>query len=310
MLVNNQQSHGEIGVFYNKLCGIKYYYNFLDFQKSYPATIFDFGSPLMVLNLLASFYFESAAYYIVIILQLIRGVNVYSLTFSYIFHAFYFKSPLSIQILSTSLLYESKNLVITVYGKLGNLIFLYRSPSQTIEEFETFVKNLELNLELIFNKNPYMSTDFGDFNAKSHYWYKGDKTTASVSELEIMGSNYGFTQIINEPTHKIEDSSSCIDLDFISQTNMVLDGGVHSSVHQNSHHWIVFAKLDLKVYYPPPYEMHVQHYKYANTACIKNALASFNWEQALFSDSFIDKKISVLREAIINVISNLFIYSQ
>ena len=91
---------------------------------------------------------------------------------------------------------------------------------------------------------------------------------------------------------------------------MVLDGGVHSSVHQNSHHWIVFGKLDLKVYYPPPYEMHVQHYKYANTACIKNALASFNWEQALFSDSFIDKKISVLREAIINVISNLFIYSQ
>lgn len=94
MLVNNQQSHGEKGVFYNKLCGIKYYYNFLDFQKSYPAKIFDFGSPLMVLNLLASFYFESAAYYIVIILQHIRGVNVYSLTFSYIFHTHFTLNPL------------------------------------------------------------------------------------------------------------------------------------------------------------------------------------------------------------------------
>lgn len=193
MLVNNQQSHGEIGVFYNKLCGIKYYYNFLDFQKSYPATIFDFGSPLMVLNLLASFYFESAAYYIVIILQLIRGVNVYSLTFSYIFHAFYFKSPLSIQILSTSLLYESKNLVITVYGKLGNLIFLYRSPSQTIEEFETFVKNLELNLEFTFNKNPYLTIVIADFNAKSQNWYIGNNTTACGSKLELMTCQYRLT---------------------------------------------------------------------------------------------------------------------
>ena len=44
-------------------------------------------------------------------------------------------------------------------------------------------------------------------------------------------------------------------------------------------------------------------YKYANTAQIKNAFASFNWDRAL-SNSSIDKKISILNETIINVMSN------
>ena len=36
-------------------------------------------------------------------------------------------------------------------------ICLHKSPSQNMEEFEMFVKNLELNLEFIFNKNPYLT---------------------------------------------------------------------------------------------------------------------------------------------------------
>ena len=83
-----------------------------------------------------------------------------------------------------------------------------------------------------------------------------------------MTSHCGLTQIINEPTHILEDASSCIDLIFTSQANMVLDSGVHSSLHPNSHHQIVFAKLNLKVFYLPLYERHVLHYKYANTAQI------------------------------------------
>ena len=42
---------------------------------------------------------------------------------------------------------------------------------------------------------------------------------------------------------------------------------------------------------------------YANTAQIKSALASSNWEHA-FSNSSIDKKVSILNETIINVMSN------
>ena len=126
-----------------------------------------------------------------------------------------------------------------------------------MEEFETFIKNLELNLELIFTKNSYLTVVIGDFNVKSINWYKDDKTTANGTKLEIMTFHYGLTQKINEPSRILEDASSCIDLNFTSQRNMFLDSGVHSSLHPNSHHQIVFAKFNLNAYYPLPYERHV-----------------------------------------------------
>ena len=88
-------------------------------------------------------------------------------------------------------------------------------------KYETFV----------FSKNPYLTVVIGYFNAKSHNWFKGDKTTASESKLEIMTSYYGFTQVTNEPTHILEDFSSCIDLIFTSQPNVALDSGVHSTLN-------------------------------------------------------------------------------
>ena len=75
-----------------------------------------------------------------------------------------FKSFLPIQILSISMFHECINLEIRIDDKSCNLICLYRSPSQNMEEFETFVKNLELNLELIFTKNPYVTVVITDLN--------------------------------------------------------------------------------------------------------------------------------------------------
>ena len=127
--------------------------------------------------------------------------------------------------------HECINLEIRIDDKLYKLICLYRSPSQNMEEFETFAKNLGLNLEFVLTKNLYLTVVIGDFNVKSHNWYKDDKTIASGTKLEIMASHYGPTQIINEPTHTLEDVSSCVDLIFTSQPNMVLDSGVHSLLH-------------------------------------------------------------------------------
>ena len=43
-----------------------------------------------------------------------------------------------------------------------------------------------------------------------------------------------------------------------------MESGVHSSLHPNCHHQIVFAKINLKIYYPPPYEREIWHYEKAN----------------------------------------------
>ena len=90
-------------------------------------------------------------------------------------------------------------------------------------------------------------------------------TTTEGAKIEFVNSQYGLHQIINEPTHVLENSLSCIDLIFTSQLNLVVDSGVHPSLHPNCHHQIVYAKFNLKIHFPPPYEREIWHYAQGDT---------------------------------------------
>ena len=53
---------------------------------------------------------------------------------------------------------------------------------------------------------------------------------------------------------------------------MVLESEAHPSLHRNCHHQIIFAKFNLKVYYPPPYERTIFHYSQATVDHIQQAI--------------------------------------
>ena len=156
-------------------------------------------------------------------------------------------------------------------------ISLYRSSSQTKDEFENFIKNLELNLEHTENKNPFLIVVLGDFNVRMQGWYQNDITTFEGCKIDIATSQFGLSQIIKEPTHILSNSTSCIDLIFTSQPNLVLHSGVHPSLHSNCHHQIIFAKFNLFIFHPPSYKQLVWHYQQANTDLIKRAIELFDW---------------------------------
>ena len=62
--------------------------------------------------------------------------------------------------------------------KIGEkLCNLYRSPSQSQDDFETFLKNVELNLDTILANNPFLTVVLGDFNVKLNLWCKSDTRT-------------------------------------------------------------------------------------------------------------------------------------
>ena len=154
--------------------------------------------------------------------------------------------------------------------KLCNFIVLYRSPRQSQDDFETFLKNFELNLDTILANDPFLTVVLGDLNVKSNLWCKSDKTSYEGSKTEGITSQFGLQQLINEPTYHTRNSSSCIDLIFASQPNLVMEPDVHSSLHENCHHEIIYAKFNLKIYYPPPYERKNLHYQKANIENIRS----------------------------------------
>ena len=114
---------------------------------------------------------------------------------------------------------------------------------------------VKLNLDAIANKNPYLIVILGGFNAKSSNWYKHDKTKHEGSKIDAITYQFRLQQLIQEPTHVLSNSSTCIDLIvFMPQPNLVLESGVHSLLHENCHHKLVCTKFNLKEWYPLPYE--------------------------------------------------------
>ena len=195
--------------------------------------------------------------------------------------------------------------------KIGNkfckIVSLYRSPNQSQDEFETFRNNLELILDKIFQTNPFLVIALRDANAKSSQWYKNDKTTTEVSKIPNLTSQCGLRQIINQPKYILNNSSSCIDLLFTSQRNLVMESGVHSSLHLNFDHRIIYARFNLKIYHPPPYELEIWHYKKANVDLIQLAIREFNWERAIYRNN-INEKVSILNNTFNNVPSNFILH--
>ena len=134
---------------------------------------------------------------------------------------------------------ECINFEIKIGDKVCNFISLYKSPSQTLDKFETLSKNFELNLEDIVHRNPFLVKVIGDFNAKSSKLHCQDKSTFEGNVIHNITSQLGLYQVIKELTHILNTSSSCTDLIFTSLPNLIIDSGVHSSLNPNCHHQIV-----------------------------------------------------------------------
>ena len=103
---------------------------------------------------------------------------------------------------------------IVIGRKKGHLITLYRSPGQNQGEFQHFLLSLENILGNIRNKDPAFTILLGDFNDKSKSWWIHDITNNEGTHIESISSLYGFSQLISEPAHILQNSSSCIDLIF------------------------------------------------------------------------------------------------
>ena len=108
----------------------------------------------------------------------------------------------------------------------------------------------------------------------------------------------------NKGTYAIlENLSSCIDLVFTFQPNLIVDSGTHPTLHPNCHHQIIYAKFNLKIHYPPHYTCMVWHYKDSNDDLIRRAINQFNWERA-FKNKNVDEKILTFNKTDMNILSN------
>ena len=204
----------------------------------------------------------------------------------------YYKYSLAFKLLNIHYLKECMNFEISFGGKICNFISLHRLTSQSSDTFEGNADNLKFNLDKIANKSPYLLVVLSYFNVKSSNWYNHDKKPYECSKIDAITSQFCLQQLMKEPTHILTDSSSWIDLLFTTQQ---MESGVHSSLHQNCHHQIIYAKLISKCF--------IFHHVNVKYGIIQRAIEHFFGEKS-FRNLNINEMHSLFNKTIKNILSN------
>ena len=193
---------------------------------------------------------------------------------------------------------------VKVKGHKYFITCLYRSPSQTEEEFEVFSQGIETTCSNIAQESPISSLFLGDFNAKCISWWPGGINNSCGLLLNDLLTTNGYSQLIKEPTNfEPNKIPTCIDLIFSNQQNIVLDSGVLPSLSTLCHHQIIYAKINLKINLPPPYKRKVWHFKDARSDLIQRNINLFDWEQVL-TNLDVNQQVNILTETLSNIFSN------
>ena len=88
-----------------------------------------------------------------------------------------------------------------------------------------------MTLDLVLKETPFLLVVLYDFNSQLSQWHDKDNSTFEGIVVESITSQFGLHQIINEPTHILKNSSTCIDLVFTSQPNLSVESVTQPSLH-------------------------------------------------------------------------------
>ena len=119
-----------------------------------------------------------------------------------------YKNFLPLKLIDVNYLSESILFQLQIFSKICNFISLYRSPSETADNFHSFLDNLKLNVDAVTGNNAFLVVAIGDFNARSSSWCINDKSSYEGTKIDYLATEYDLKQVMNKPTHLLENSSS------------------------------------------------------------------------------------------------------
>ena len=158
-------------------------------------------------------------------------------------------------------------------------------------------------MDHINNELPICSVITGDLNARCSKWCNKDITNSVGREIDTLTSSAGYKQIINKPTHIVNNSPSCIDVIFCNNLNLLSNYGIDLSLFEKCHNDIIFGKINIRIPLLPSYVREVWDNSTANTKNIQKAVQNFDWQEA-FGNFSVDRKVNLLNETLLNIFRN------
>ena len=117
--------------------------------------------------------------------------------------------------------------------------------SQISNECHAFCSNLILFLSNINHSNPASSIVICDFKGITTKWWSSDNKVFGGCVIHSLTTSAVYTQLRNQPTRVINNSSYCIDSIFASHLNVICNSGVEFCLSDKCHHNLIFGELNL-----------------------------------------------------------------
>ena len=193
---------------------------------------------------------------------------------------------------------------ITICNKKNKYTLVYRRFGQTKNEFENFSHKIQELCSNIQLENAFCSIYVGDFNAHLSDWWCGDADDNFGTTLQNIFNSHGLKQLVNQPTHITDTSSSCIDLIVTDQPNLFLECDIHPSLHSNCHHQINFVTLNVQCPPPPPHPRRIWHYGRADLNYINKSICDYDWDSSLDACPNIDMQVELFNSVLNNIFTN------
>ena len=108
----------------------------------------------------------------------------------------YYKNFLPLKVTVVRLLEACVAFDLIISNKLCSFVALYRSPSQSQDDFATFSDNFEMTLDLVSKKNAFLLVVLCDFNAKLSQCHDKHSSASEGISVESITSQFGVHQIV------------------------------------------------------------------------------------------------------------------
>ena len=126
----------------------------------------------------------------------------------------YYKESLAVRLVDITSLPECLVCEITIQNKKEHVAVMYRSPSQSSIDFESFLSGFENILSSVLFSKSQFTDILGDFNARWSTWLSNDITNVNGTVIHSLTATHGLKQLIFDATHILPQSTCCIDLIF------------------------------------------------------------------------------------------------
>ena len=194
-----------------------------------------------------------------------------------------------------------------VLGRKSFFVAVYRPHHMSADDFEMFIRRIELLTDYMRDEKRHCIISPGDCNSRCKQWWPEDNQDYQGIALDEFIVSNALFQLIDQPTHILENSKSCIGLIITNQSSLFVESGVHSSLFRACHHVIIFGEVAVSIPHPPPYKRRMRDYKVADVLPIRESLMNIDWylefgghEPNVMVDKFTEVILSIIAENVPN----------